>query len=455
MRNRTKSGWLVAVALLSACGAKQTSSQAPPEPAVGDTVETPEPPTPTVEEVLNEYRSSAEWKQSEAAFKEIMRHYVHGESIQLTDAELSDDFEAFSTLSEQDVNDFVSTQSCLDGMTDAVGTYYSVNTMHQRHDGFVAQPSPHPLTGSGADHAHAVFSANMLMQRTEISHDKPLPARAAMPGAHFANWQAIADTMTDRAKFDALFLFLDRAQSSAVFAVTSKLDWDSKVSGQVFVAPELHNGQVFSPALFSTYIFKKDDAAKYSVFVIISASAQGVPTTPYAGLIENKEAMYKSKTGFSFTYLSTNENLLDYRFIMESEAPLSFDLRITTAYPAHPQSPYLTINSKFTPIATDQKVERYLKSKVTRLLLMVRKGALMRDLIKVYYPKSSAAQLWVDVGALSKSTGFAAKLKAAGLDLAVDVFARDVWLEKPRISAAGVDAAGDLQFRAIDQPACK
>lgn len=445
--NKARTGLLGgALLLLSACGPKHADGPHGPHEH-------------TVKEVLDEYRSSHEWRRSKSAFREIVKNYVHGEAVPVSDAQLDEDFETFVTLSEEEVDEFVRTQSCIEAASaDAArateARYYSVNTMHQRHDAFVARPSPRPVTGSGSAHAHAAFSANMLMERTEISHEKPLPKRAAMPGAHFANWQAIADTMTDRAKFDALFLFLDRAQSNAVFEVTSKLDWDSQVSGQVFLAPELPRGQFFSPALFSTYVFKKDAISKYSVFIIISANAQGVPTTPYAGLIDDGDAMYKSETGFSFTYLSTNKNLLNYRFIMGGEAPLAFDLRITTAYPAHPEQPYLTVDSKFTPIATDQKVDRYLKSRATRVLLMVRKGALMRDLIKAYYPNSSAAQLWVDVGAITRSRGFKAKLQAAGLDLAVDVFAKNVWIEKPRVETASEDTAAPMQYRTLQQRTC-
>lgn len=384
-----------------------------------------------IERAKAEYRGTAEWNTSKAAFKAIMREYVHGGSTKVSDAQLEEDFEAYVTLSKEDVDVFLKTQTCLPRKAANKSEFYMVNSTHQRHDGFFAtnQPRRH-IAGSGTGHAHATFTANMLLQRTSISATSAFPARAKMAKNHFSSWSKLSQALTDETKFKEIFLFKDLVEQGAVFAVTKELDFN-KVTGELFIAPTLKGGEVFSPALYAVYLLRAEDGASPSVYVVVSANAQGEPETPYVGLMNSGQAPYQSETGFAFTFLSTTKNLLNYRLEVTDESSLAFEMVITTAYPDHPESPYLTVRSTFTPAVANETVAKYRDSRLTRLILMIRKGALMRDLIRLYYPNSKEVQLWNDVGAIH-GTKFRNKLEAAGLNLAVDLFDRDLWLEKPK-----------------------
>jgi hypothetical protein len=307
-----------------------------------------------------------------------------------------------------------------------------VNSTHQRHDGFFAENQPRRhIAGSGTKHVHAAFTANMLLQRYPLAPTTEFPPRAKLKGNHFSSWQKLAQALTDEAKFSELFLFKDPAQAQTVFALTQGLDF-SNVRGDLFIAPTLKGGDVFSPALYAVYVLRTEESENPSVFVVVSANAQGEPETPYVGLVDSGAAPYASETGFSFTYLSTAKNLLNYQFLPTDESPLSFDLVITTAFPDHPEQPYLTVRSAFVPAVSKESVAKYRDSHLTRLILMIRKGALMRELIRIYYPGSKEVQLWNDVGAIH-GTKFRNKLEAAGLNVAVNLFDRDLWLKKPKV----------------------
>jgi hypothetical protein len=386
-----------------------------------------------IERVKAEYRGTAEWNTSKAAFKAIMRDYVHGGRGHVSDAELDADFEAYVTLSKEEVDEFLKTQTCLPSKATSESEFYMVNSTHQRHDGFFAtnQPRGH-IAGSGTKHAHATFTANMLLQRHAISATSEFPARAKMAKNPFSSWNKLSQALTDEAKIKEVFHFKDLSQQGTVFAATEGLDFTSKVTGELFIAPTLKGGDVFSPALYAVYLLRVDAGAPPTIYVVVSANAEGEPETPYVGLIDPSHAPYQSETGFAFTYLSTSKNLLNYRLALTSEAPLGFEMVITTAYPDHPESPYLTVRSTFVPAVSNQTVAKYRDSRLTRLILMVRKGALMRDLIRIYYPNSKEVQLWNDVGAIH-GTRFRNKLEAAGLNLAADLFDRDLWLEKPKV----------------------
>jgi hypothetical protein len=123
---------------------------------------------------------------------------------------------------------------------------------------------------------------------------------------------------------------------------------------------------------------------------------------------------------------------------MTGTAPLGFDVWITTAYPDHADKPYLTVRASFVPAVSDA-VAAYKDLPGVKLIMMIRKGALMRDLIGKYYPGSSPAQLWKDVGALSSDKSFTDKLAALGLDVAADLFEADLWLEKPEVTSGRPD----------------
>jgi hypothetical protein len=386
-----------------------------------------------VERIKAEYRGTAEWNISKAAFKRIMREYVHGDTS-ISDAQLDRDFEAYVSLSSDDVNEFLATQTCLPQAEAGDDRFYMANATHQRHDAFFAPNQPaRAISGSGTKHAHARFTANLLLERTSISQGAEFPPRAKTKGNPFSNWDALRQALQNETKFNQLFLFKEPAQGQEVFDVTRALDF-SKVTGEVFMAPTLKNGDVFSPALFAVYILRSDANASPSVYAVISANAQGAPETPYVGLIDPTKDPFQSETGFAFTYLSTPKNLLSYSLVLKDESPLAFDVWITTAYPNHPEKPYLTVRSTFVPAVSQKAVAKYRDSQLTRLILMIRKGALMRDLVRLYYPNSSEVQLWNDVGAIH-GTRFRNKLEAAGLNVAADLFDRDLWLEKPKVGA--------------------
>jgi|GEM_PF-1887620 len=383
-----------------------------------------------IESALNQHRGGKAWLKSSRAFKKIMREFVHG-GKNLSDAQLDRDFELFLTLTEEDVRKFIQGQSCMPIGGKGDDQYYIVNTGHQRHDDFFApdQPRKH-IKGSGSKHAHASFSANLLLEKYPAGPGKKVPSRITTKGSPFPSWQTLRDSMTKEASFKKKFIFEDPAQATELFTRLAAYDWD-KMNGDVFTAPRLHGGEIFSPALFAVWVLREDGSDDPGVFVVVSANAQGDPETPYVGLIGH-EGQYKSQTGFAFTYLSTAKNLLNYRYEAVAEEPLSFRLWIDTAYPDHPDKPYLTVRSSFLPAVSKARVSHFKNGPATRLIMMVRKGALMRDLVKLYYPHSSDVELWKDVGAVH-GTGLKEQLEAAGLSIAADLFDKNLWLEKPKV----------------------
>lgn len=407
------------------------------QPPANEPAASPPPETTaqvaTVEQVLKQYRSSPEWKQSRDAFRKIMRKHLHGHSGDWTDAELDEEFESFITLSQDEFELFLKTHSCQPHRSGEKATYYSVHATHQRHDAYAQIPSPHPPTGNGKEHVRSAFSANLLMQRFDVNHATPLPKRATMAKSPFKSWLAIEEVMTSRQRFDEYFQFHDPAQADSVFEFTRKLEWGSKVVGDVFVAPELHGGKYFSPALFATYVFRANEDSRYSVFLVIAATGRGAPAHPYIGLIENGEPTYRSTMRTVFDFLSTGDNLLRYRLVVNDENPLVLSLFMSTAYPTHPDTPYITIMSTYGPIVEDEKLHKFLKSPSTKMVQMIKKASLLKDLFQVYYPEESEAELWYDLEAIKRNKGFIADLEAAGLTAATDVFGRDLWAQKPTI----------------------
>jgi hypothetical protein len=395
--------------------------------------------TTSLDAVLADQRGTEKWTRASAAFKKIMRNYVHGGNESLSDQELDQAFTQYITLSKQDVRSFIDEQSCLPEPGTGEARYYMVNVAHQRHDAFYAPNQQRPITGTGTQSAHATFSANMLLERYAIDHSSSMPARASQQGAPFSKWEDISSAMTDQATFNAKFKLTDETQRQQIFALTSAMDWAQNVTGQLFMAPALAGGDVFSPALFAVYVFRADSSADYSVFLVVSANAAGKPQTPYVGLIKSERQDYNSVTGFAFTYLSSANNLLNYSLVMTGADPVMFELWITTAYPEHPDKPYLTVRSSFLPAVSAAMIASYKDVPGVKLIMMIRKGALMRDLIATYYPNSSDAQLWQDVGALRDDQKFKDQLAAVGLDVAADLFESDLWLEKPEVAPGRPD----------------
>jgi hypothetical protein len=222
-----------------------------------------------------------------------------------------------------------------------------------------------------------------------------------------------------------------------VFNHTQSIDW-AKATGEIYIAPPLVNGKVSSPALFAVYLFRAEPSAPFSVYFVISANAAGDPQSPHVGLISTtREKDYESTTGFAFTYLSSKDNFLNYELVMEGEDPTTFVLWITTAYPDHPESPYLTVRTAFLPAVSEQAIASYKDTKGVGLIMMLRKGAIMRDLVKAYYPDASELQLWEDIGALKDSPKFKADLESAGITVAAGLFEDSLWLERPVVRQTG------------------
>jgi hypothetical protein len=395
----------------------------------------------TVARVLDDYRGSEEWKRSNAAFKTIIRQYVHGEHGGFTDAELDQLFEDFLTLSQADVDKFLRGQSCVPESGSGPARYYMANVTHQRHDGFFATDQARPLegTGNGTRTAHATFSANTLLERHEISASSTMPARTKLSGNPFPDWASIQRALSTRSDFDATFKLRDAAQAEQIFAHTQTIDWANSTA-ELYIAPELIDGKVFSPALFSIYLLRAQAGAPFSAYLVVSANAAGQPQTPYVGLLTTAQSQdYQSFTGFAFTYLSSNGNLLDYAVVVTGENPTAYDMWIRTYYPDHPDSPYLTVRTQVLPAVSEEDVALYKDVKGASTIMLLRKGALMRDLVKTYYPHATDLQLWEDVGALKGDPTFKKRLEAAGLTLAAGLFEPGLWIERPHVQPTRAD----------------
>lgn len=406
----------------------------------------------TVQQVLDDYRGTDTWTQSSEAFKTIMRNYVHGDPS-VTDEELDQQFEDYITLSPEDVDAFIRGQSCLPPAGSQQARFYMANATHQRHDSHYAADQAHPITGTGdGETLHATFSANMLLERHELDASATFPERATMTNAPFPSWASIVSAMTERATFDAHFKLRDPAQADALFERTSAIDW-SEASGELFIAPPLTHSRAkhdkyFSPALFAVYVFRASASAPFSIYLVVSADAHGNPTTTYAGLAGSARGdHYDAYTGTPFTYLSDGDNFLDYEVVMTGDEPTSLDLWITVGFPDHPQSPYITVRTAILPAVSDQAVASFKDADGAFIIMMLRKGALMRDLIAAYYPDASALQLWEDVGAIKRDRVFLERLEAAGLTAAGDLFESKLWLEQPVVKPTSSEAAPHYEVR--------
>ncbi|WP_106089175.1 hypothetical protein [Enhygromyxa salina] len=409
----------------------------------------------TIGRVLDDHRGTEQWTRSSEAFKTIMRKYVHGDNHSFTDADLDQQFEDYLTLGQADVDKFIEDQSCLPAAGSGPARYYMANATHQRHDAFYAKDQARPITGTGdgGQTMHATFSANLLLERHEISPTSSFPARAAYDNNQFPDWASIERVMTTRAAFDETFALRDSAQAEQVFNHTQGIDWAKQASGELYIAPELVNGKIFSPALFAVYLFRSEPSAAFSVYLVISANAAGEPQSSHVGLINTtrettRERDYESYTGFAFTYISAKDNLLDYELVMDGEDPTTFVVWITTAYPDHPESPYLTVRTAFLPAVSEQAIAAYKDTKGVSLIMMLRKGAIMRDLVAGYYPDAPELQLWEDIGALKNDPTFKERLESAGLTVAAGLFEASLWLERPVVRPSGSD--GPPQYEVAD-----
>ena len=470
-----------------------------------------------IERALRHQRGTEVWNTSSDAFKEIMRRYVHGDNHTYTDADLDEQFENFVTLDAKDVKAFIRSQSCLPPTGSGPARYYTVNAAHQRHDKFYQESPAKPLTGEGRGKTlKATFSANMLLERHEISAATAFPERARYPykkGSEkrnknpFTSWEALATIMSDEQSFlyeesvserasvsegasvaeeaDAPnappFYFRNSEQARAVLEASKGFDW-STASGQLYIAPQLSDDKdsVFSPALFMIILLRESNEEPFSMYVTVSANASGHPEISYAGLIRDntrgqeeqrdpagqaepqgqaeQEEPFLSDTRFKFTPLSNTTNFLDYELVLTGEDPTSFELWMTIAFPGHPDRPYLTVRSVVSPAVSETVIKSYTGVKSAKLIMMLRKGAMMRDLVAAYYPDASELDLWKDVGAIKNDSKFSDRLEAAGLTVGRDLLESRLWLEKPTVvdgddrQAPSIEALPGMDLRCETSP---
>jgi len=391
-----------------------------------------------IEAVLAKYRGTEAWNIAQNAFAKILRTYVHGTAPNISDEEVSAYFERAVTTTQMDVSTFMNkSTSVLQSKRDGSSPYYMVNVEHHRQDNYFATNQSCPVTGAGKQKLDARFNAQNLYQRYDINATSPLPPRIAT--SPLPNWAAIVTAMTDRITFDSTFCLTDPAQADAVFAVTSILDW-TKAQASLFITPDLCGSAVFSPALYSVYFVGADENAFKNIYFFVSADGQGNPEKPFIGLIQQdpnaNQVVYESVNRFAFSYLSDAANPVKYW--MEAQDPLLLDytLNIQTFYPNHTDKPYIEINAKFSAQVSEAEIAYFKDIPGMATILLIQKGTLMKDLVKAYFPQSTEAQLWEDLGVLTKDGGWLNDLKAIGLDAMSDIFASNVWDEKPVVTPA-------------------
>lgn len=389
-----------------------------------------------IENVLAKYRGTDEWNKAQNAFKEIIRTYVHGGMKNMSDDELNKHFEQAVTATQLDVNTFLNkSNSVLMSQRDASSPYYMVNVEHHRNDVNFATNQSCPITGAGKQRLNARFNAQNLYQRYDVNATSTMPPRIAK--SSFPNWGSIATAMTDRTAFDKTFYLTNSQQADAVFAVTSALDW-SKVQGALFMTPDLFDGAVFSPALYSVYFFGADAGALKNIYFFVTADGQGNPEKPFIGLIQEAtdadQIVYQSINRFAFSYLSDAANPVKYWMDANDAQLLDYTLNVQTFYPGHTDTPYIEVNAHFSAQVSPSQIAYFKDIPGLSTILLIQKGTLMKDLVKAYFPGSTSAQLWEDLGVLTGNQKWLNDLKAIGLDAMSDIFASNVWEEKPVVT---------------------
>jgi hypothetical protein len=388
-----------------------------------------------IEKVLAKYRGTEAWNIAQNAFQKILRTYIHGGGQHVTDEELNQHFERAITARKIDVQTYLNkSKAVLKTVRDVNSPYYMVSAQHQRQDQFFATNQTCPImgTGNGSQTLNAKFTAQNLYQRYAINATSAMPPRVAT--SPFPTWDSIVTAMTDRASFDAAFCMTDAEQGDAVFAVTSALDW-TKAEGALFCTPDLFDGAVFTPALYSVYFIGADANAFKNIYFFVSADGFGNPEKPFVGIVQqpitSAQVVYNSINRFAFSYLSDAANPVKYWMEVQNEQMLDYVLNVQSFFPDHTTSPYIEVNASFSAHASIGEVAYFKDIPGLTTIMMIQKGTLMKDLIKAYFPESTEAQLWEDVGVLTGDHAWLNDLLAIGLDAMSDIFAQNVWTEAP------------------------
>ena len=183
-----------------------------------------------------------------------------------------------------------------------------------------------------------------------------------------------------------------------------------------------------------------NETALKNIYFFVSADGQGNPEKPFIGLLPETAGaallVYASVNRFAFSYLSDAANPVKYWVETQDAGLLDYTLNIQTFYPTHTDTPYIEINAKFSAQVSAGDIAYFKDIPGMATILLIQKGTLMKDLVKAYFPDSSEAQLWEDLGVLTGDGGWLNDLKAIGLDAMSDIFASDVWEEKPVVTPA-------------------
>jgi len=388
-----------------------------------------------IEKILAKYRGTPEWNIAQKAFNEIMRNYIHGETTQVSNEELNQHFEQAIITTQLDVHTYLNkTKGVITTQRDAASPYYMVNVAHTRNDQFFATNQKCPVTGAGNQTLNAKFTAQNLYQRIGISASSVMPPRVA--NSPLPTWDSIVAAMTDKTTFDATFDLVDAEQAAEVFAITSAIDWN-QAEADLFITPDLFGGAVFAPAMYSIYFVGANKEAFKNIYFFVSADGFGNPQKPFLGIIQQPitgtQPVYESLNRSAFSYLSSGANPVKYWMEVQDENLLDYTLNIQSFFPTHLNAPYIEVNADFSAQVSPAEIAYFKDIPGISTIMMLHKGTLMRDLVKAYFPQSTSAQIWEDIGALTGKIEWINDLAAIGLDAMSDIFASNVWEEKPEV----------------------
>lgn len=388
-----------------------------------------------IEKVLAKYRGTEAWNIAQKAFHQIMRNYIHGETTQVSDEELNQHFEQAIVTSQLDVHTYLNkTKAVVQTQRDTSSPYYMVNVAHTRNDQFFTTNQKCPVTGAGSETLNAKFTAQNLYQRTTVNATSVLPPRVA--NSPLPTWASMVAAMTDKPTFDATFDLVDPTQAAEVFAVTSAIDWN-QAEADLFITPDLFGGAVFAPAMYSIYFMGANKNAFKNIYFFVSADGFGNPQKPFIGVIEEPisgpQMVYESLNRSAFSYLSSGANPVKYWMEVKDKNLLDYTLNIHSYFPDHMNAPYIEVVADFTAQVSPGEIAYFKDIPGISTIMMLHKGTLMRDLVKAYFPQSTSAQIWEDIGALTGKIEWINDLAAIGLDAMSDIFAANVWEEKPEV----------------------